>query len=136
MSFVSDFIRARHTLPDLQSATWLLRAALGAFIIYQGVTKIPLAVGDAESFGVPFFLWALAAFGEIVAGILLVAGGFVRSLWGDLITRAGGLAIAVIVASVLVVVYWAPPLDLFLGNQFHLLLLVGGLYFALRGNAA
>jgi hypothetical protein len=40
----------------------------------------------------------------------------------------------VIVASVVYIAYWAPPLDLLLFNQFHLMLLAVGLYFALAGN--
>ncbi|MEM1160306.1 MAG: hypothetical protein AAGJ28_05185 [Pseudomonadota bacterium] len=124
------------SLPDLAGAHWLLRVTLAAFIAYQGYIKFPLLVGDAEGFGVPYFLWILAALGEIGAGVALIAGGFMRSWIGDVITRAGGAALALIVASVIVVVYWAPLMDLFIGNQFHILLLIGGLYFALRGNAA
>ncbi|MEM9139929.1 MAG: DoxX family protein [Pseudomonadota bacterium] len=136
MSAVDTLVRAGRTLPDLQPAHWLLRAALASFIIYQGLSKVPLSADDADSFGVPLFMWAGAAMGEFLAGVLLIAGGLARNWIGDVATRAGGLMIAVIVASVIVWVYWAPPMDIFLGNQFHLLLLVGGLYFAFRGNSA
>ncbi|MEM9063597.1 MAG: hypothetical protein AAGD13_24320 [Pseudomonadota bacterium] len=136
MSTMTALLRTGQSLPDIQSAHWLMRAALAAMIAYQGLTKFPLAASDAASFDVPFILWIMAAVGEVAAGIALIAGGFGRTWIGDLVTRAGGAALAMIVASVLAVVYWAPPLDLFLGNQFHILLLVGGLYFALRGNKA
>ncbi|MEM8970499.1 MAG: DoxX family protein [Pseudomonadota bacterium] len=136
MTAVDTILRAGRALPDLQPAHWLLRAALASFIIYQGFTKVPLSGDDAEAFGVHVLMWASAAMGEFLAGILLIAGGFTRHWIGDIITRAGGLILAAIVASVIVWVYWAPPIDIFLGNQFHLLLLVGGLYFLLRGNSA
>lgn len=98
--------------------------------------KAPLSADDAAAFGVPLAMWGLAAMGEIIAGAVLILGGFFRNWIGDLMTRFAGAAIAAIVAGVLIVAYWAPPLDILLYNQFHVLLLVGGLYFALRGNRA
>ncbi|MEM0922178.1 MAG: hypothetical protein AAGI13_03990 [Pseudomonadota bacterium] len=136
MNTVVSVLRGERMLPDLQAAHWLLRIALAAFIMHQGFLKAPISVDEAASFGVPVLLWVAAALGELAAGLALIAGGFLQTRLGDLITRVGGATLALIVASVVVVVYWAPPMDLFLGNQFHLLLLVGGLYFALRGNAA
>ncbi|MEM1385506.1 MAG: hypothetical protein AAF713_06035 [Pseudomonadota bacterium] len=136
MNTMVSVFRGERMLPDLRGAHWLLRAALAAFIMYQGFSKAPISPDDAASFGVPVLLWIAAALGELVAGAALIFGGFLTNRIGDLITRAGGAMLALIVASVLVMVYWAPPLELFLGNQFHLLLLCGGLYFALRGNAA
>ena len=62
-----------------------------------------------------------------------------RNPIGDLLTRAGGLTIAFITFSVLVVVYQIftlTPDIIWLSNQLHLLLIAGGLYFAARGNAA
>lgn len=136
MTAIDTFIRTGRTLPDLAGAHWLLRIALSAFIAYQGYIKFPLLAADAEGFGVPYTLWILAALGEIGAGMALIVGGFSRTWIGDLATRTGGAVLALIVASVLVVVYWAPLIDLFIGNQFQILLLIGGLYFALRGNSA
>ena len=135
MNAVYTWGRISRSLPDVHPAHWLLRGVLAAVIANQGVIKFPLTAADAESFGVPFVLWAMAAFGEIAAGTALIVGGFLRNGIGDVITRIGGLFLAAIVGGVLVVVYWAPPLDLFLANQFHLVLLAGGLYFLFRGNS-
>lgn len=122
--------------PTLPQAHWLLRLPLAGIMIQQGMMKFPLAEADATTFGVPLFLWALAAVGELAVGVGLLIGGVLRGWVGDLVTRAAGAAMAIIVASVLVVAYWAPPIDILLYNQFHVLLLVGGLYFALRGARA
>ncbi|MEM9047483.1 MAG: hypothetical protein AAGC92_02080 [Pseudomonadota bacterium] len=133
---LTGFVRTDRALPDIRWAHWFLRILLAAVIMREGFNKTPIAADDAASFGVPVLLWALAAVGELVAGFLLIAGGLIRTSFGDLVTRTGGALIALIVASVLMMVYWAPPVELFLYNQLHLLLLAGGLYFAFRGNAA
>ncbi|MEM9813420.1 MAG: hypothetical protein AAF913_12180 [Pseudomonadota bacterium] len=135
-SNITHWLRSAPALPDIRAAHWILRALMAAIIIREGVAKAPITAEGAEAFGVPLILWGMAAFGEIVAGSLLLIGGAIRTRTGDLMTRAGGLFLAVIVASVIAVVYWAPPVELFLYNQLHLMLLTGGLYFAFRGNAA
>ncbi|MEM0989500.1 MAG: hypothetical protein AAGK00_11505 [Pseudomonadota bacterium] len=136
MTTMAMIARARQELPAVYSAHWLLRLPLAAIILLQGYDKVPLSADDAAAFGVPVLLWAMAAFGEILAGLLLIAGAFVRTWIGDLMTRAAGAMIAAIVAGVLVTVYWQPLIDMVLYQQFHMLLLVGGLFFALRGNKA
>jgi putative oxidoreductase len=125
--------RTAHALPRAAFAHWLLRLPLAGVLLQYGIGKFPLSEAEAAGFGVPLALWALAGLGEIGAGLLLILGGVLRGGAGDLVTRLAGAGIAVIVASVLYVAYWAPPLDLLMFNQFHLLLLAGGLYFALAG---
>jgi putative oxidoreductase len=127
--------RTAHALPRAAFAHWLLRLPLAGVLLQYGIGKFPLSEAEAAGFGVPLALWALAGVGEIGAGLLLILGGVLRGGAGDLVTRLAGAGIAVIVASVLYVAYWAPPLDLLMFNQFHLLLLAGGLYFALAGKA-
>ena len=136
MSMTDVFTSRRPQLPDIRGIHWLFRALIAAIILQQALLKTPLTPDAAEGAGVPFFLFALAAFGEYCAATALIAGGFIRNAFGDLLTRAGGLTVALITFGVLYVVYWAPPMDLFLANQLHLLLIIGGLYFAARGNAA
>lgn len=137
MTNASDFFdRTARALPRAQFAHWLLRLPLAGVLLQYGIDKFPLAATDAAGFGVPLVLWALAAVGEIAVGLLLILGGVVRGGTGEVMTRIAGAGLAVIVAGVVYVAYWAPPLDLLLFNQFHLLLLAGGLYFALIGNAA
>jgi putative oxidoreductase len=134
MTIASDvFARTTRALPRAQFAHWLLRLPLAGVLLQYGFGKFPLNPAEAEGFGVPLALWALAGAGEIAVGLMLLAGGLLRGWPGDLVTRLAGAGIAVIVASVVYIAYWAPPLDLLLFNQFHLLLLSGGLYFALAG---
>lgn len=128
--------RVRDQISQVEGAHWLLRLPLALYILQQGLMKVPLSADDAAGYGLPLFAWGLAALGEIVAPALLIAGGLFRNWIGDAMTRMAGLGIAMIVAGVLVVAYWAPPIDLILYNQLHVLLLVGGLYFAFRGNHA
>jgi uncharacterized membrane protein YphA (DoxX/SURF4 family) len=127
--------RAAHALPCATFAHWLIRLPLAGVLLQYGIGKFPLSEAEAAGFGVPLVLWALAGLGEIGAALLLILGGFLRGGAGDIMTRLAGAGIAVIVAGVVYVAYWAPPLDLLMFNQFHLLLLAGGLHFALAGNA-
>ncbi|WP_322888839.1 MULTISPECIES: hypothetical protein [unclassified Yoonia] len=134
MAYTTDMIeRTSRALPRGTYAHWLLRLPLALVLLQQGYDKFPLSADMAAGFGVPFVLWALAAIGEVGVGILLLVGGFLRGATGDLITRIAGAGLAAIIAGVIYVAYWAPPLELLMFNQFHLLLLAGGLYFALTG---
>ena len=126
--------RTARAVPRAAFAHWLLRLPLAGVLLQYGIGKFPLSEAEAAGFGVPLVLWALAGLGEIGAALLLLAGGVLRGGAGDLMTRVAGAGVAVIVAGVVYVAYWAPPLDLLMFNQFHLLLLAGGLYFALAGN--
>ncbi len=134
MTYTTDvFERTARALPRAQFAHWLLRLPLALVLLQQGYDKFPLSADAAAGFGVPFALWAMAAVGEIAVGILLLVGGLMRGALGDLMTRIAGAGVAAIVAGVLYVAYWAPPLDLLMFNQFHLLLMAAGLYLALMG---
>jgi len=112
---------------------------LAGIIFQQGFMKFPLVATTAESLGIPFALYALAAVSQIAAAVALVAGGFMRNLYGDVLTRLGGLAIAGVTLAVLIMVYsvftMAPEM-IWAVNKLHLLLVAGGLYFMARGNAA
>lgn len=121
-------------LPRAAFAHWLIRLPLAGVLLRYGIDKFPLSADVAAGWGVPLTLWALAGLGEIAAALMLLAGGLLRGAAGDLVTRAAGAMAALIVAGVVVVAYWAPPLDLLLFNQFHILLICCGLYLALSGN--
>jgi uncharacterized membrane protein YphA (DoxX/SURF4 family) len=129
------FDRTARALPRMSYADFLLRLPLAGILLQYGINKFPLSPDAAMGFGVPYPLWILAAVGEVAAGIMLLAGGLLRGSLGDLVTRIAGAAAAIIVAGVIYVAYWAPPLDLLLLNQLHLMMLAIGLYFALAGKA-
>lgn len=132
MANVTDFIdRSVRALPQTHHADWLLRLPLALVLLQYGFDKFPLSADVAAGWGVPLFLWALAGLAEIVVALMLLAGGMLRGQPGVLVTRLAGAGAALITAGVIVVAYWAPPLDLLMFNQFHILLLGAGLYLAL-----
>ncbi len=134
MANAHDFFdRTARSLPRLPVADWLIRLPLAGVLLQNGLQKFPLSADVAAGFGVPFPLWILAALGEIAVALMLVAGGLVRGALGEILTRLAGAGAAAIVAAVIVVAYWAPPLDLLMFNQFHILLICCGLYLALAG---
>lgn len=133
MVAVTDVIaRTARVLPRTRHADWLLRVPLAMVLFQYGFDKFPLSADVAAGWGLPLFLWALAGVGEIAVAALLLLGGFWRNRAGEVMTRLAGAGAAVIVAGVIAVAYRAPPLDLLMFNQFHILLLGAGLYLALK----
>ncbi|MEL7164272.1 MAG: DoxX family membrane protein [Pseudomonadota bacterium] len=119
------------SIPTIRSADWFMRIPLAAIIIEQGYFKLPGFVEQAESFGLPLILFGLAAFAEIAGGLAILLGGLIRNNWiSDALTRLGGLAIAIVVAGVIFMIYFGP----FAGWQLQGMLLAGGLFFLFRGN--
>ena len=87
----------------------------------------------------PYIVWWFVAYGELGAGIGLVVGGLViwNKLWpwvGDIITRFSGFTIGCIMTGVIWVGQPDSLMDVILYDNLHVLLWVGGLFFALRGN--
>ena len=118
-------------IPTIRSSDWFLRVPLAAIIIEQGSFKLPDMAGQAESYGLPLILFALAAFAEIAGGIAILLGGLIRNNWmSDMLTRLGGLAITTVVAGVIVMIYFGP----FSGWQLQGMLLAAGAFFLMRGN--
>ena len=124
-------------IPEFWLSHWLLRIPLAVVFIQQGLAKIPVTVDDAQSFELPYIVWWFAAYGELGAGIgLLVGGLFLYSWWswvGDLLTRFSGFVIGCIMTGVIWVGQPESFMDVILYDNLHVLLWVGGLYFALRG---
>ena len=124
-------------LPEFCMSHWLLRIPLIVVFLQQGLQKIPVTMEGAESFDLPFIVWWFAAYGEIGAGIGLLIGGIMMYSWwswiGDLITRFSGFVIGCIMTGVIWVGQPDSFMDVILYDNLHVLLWVGGLYFALRG---
>ena len=126
-------------IPEFCMSHWLLRIPLAIVFIQQGLSKIPVTVEDAESFELPYIVWWFAAYGELGAGVgLLVAGALATWAWGrdygDMLTRFCGITICSIMTGVIWVGDPASLMDVILYDNLHVLLWVGGLFFALRGN--
>lgn len=116
-------------------AHWLLRIPLSIIFIQQGLSKLPINIEDAQSFGLPFFVWFLVAWGELFAGIGLLVGGLIEKSWvADIITRFSGIVIVGIVSGIIIISKPESILDVLLYDNLHVFLYVLGLFFVLRGN--
>ena len=117
---------------------WLIRIPLIIIFLQQGIAKLPVTVEGAESFDLPYIVWWFAAWGEVGAGLgLLVGGLFPKKFFteiADLITRFSGITICSIMTGVIWVGQPESFMDVILYDNLHVLLWVGGLFFALRGN--
>ena len=124
-------------LPEFCLSHWLLRIPLIVVFLQQGFSKLPVTMEGAESFDLPFIVWWFAAYGEIGAGFGLLIGGIMMYSWwswiGDLLTRFSGFVIGCIMTGVIWVGQPDSFMDVILYDNLHVLLWVGGLYFALRG---
>lgn len=117
---------------------WLIRIPLAIIFLQQGISKLPFSADDAASFDLPVLVWTFVVLGEIGAGVGLLIGGLFpkKFLWelGDLITRFSGITICSIMTGVIWVGQPESFWDVLLYDNLHVLLWVGGLFFALRGN--
>ena len=131
-------------IPEFCFSHWLLRIPLAIVFIQQGLSKFPISVDDASAFDLPYIVWWFAAYGELGAGIGLLVGGLVAFTYlhldhrwvEDVITRFSGIVICCIMTGVIWVGEPDSLLDVLLYDNLHVLLWVGGLFFALRGRLA
>lgn len=135
MKSLSSFVK---NIPEFCMSHWLIRIPLAIVFLQQGLSKLPFDISDAEAFELPGLVWWFVIYGEIGAGLGLLVGGAVlikawRELY-DIITRFSGITICSIVTGVIWTSQPESLIDVLLYDNFHVLLWVGGLYFALRGN--
>jgi putative oxidoreductase len=127
-------------IPEFCMSHWLIRIPLIIVFLQQGLAKWPFSVEDAESMGLPAIVWLYVVLGEIGAGLGLLVGGFLptfRGIWkeiGDLLTRFSGIVVCSIMTGVIWMSEPESVTDVLLYDNFHVMLWVGGLFFALRGN--
>ena len=135
------------TLPDFSWSNLLLRIPLALIFINQGLAKLPFDPAGGAAFGISSLVWWFVAYGEVLAGTGLLAGG-VATLYrirdipyvaeiGDALTRFSGIVMCCVATGVIWVVLKPESLLTFiLTDYMHFSLWIGGLYFALRGNWA
>ena len=124
-------------------ATFLLRIPLSVMFLQQGLSKFPVNEITAEAFGLPFIVWWFVAYGEVGSAIGLIVGGIfgiiftkgIISSLADLLTRFSGITMTCVVTGVIWIMMPSSFMDVILTDYLHVSLYVGGLYFALRGNA-
>ena len=127
-------------IPEFCMSHWLIRIPLIVVFLQQGLAKWPIDAETAASFELTLLVWTFVVLGEIGAGAGLIVGGLLSHTkgllkeLGDLITRFSGITMASIMTGVI----WMSEPESFtyvlLYDNFHVLLWVGGMYFALRGN--
>ena len=129
-------------VPEFCQSHWLWRIPLAIVFIQQGWWKMPIDMAEAESYGLSYLTWWVVTYGEFLAGIGLLVGGVMNIQWmyevpdwvGDMITRFSGITICCIMTGVIWIGDPESILDVLFYDNLHVLLWVGGLYFALRGN--
>lgn len=129
-----------NSIPEFCMSHWLIRIPLIIVFLQQGLAKWPFSFEDATSMGLPAIVWLYVVLGEIGAGAGLLVGGFLptfRGVWkeiGDMLTRFSGIVICSIMTGVIWISEPESFTDVILYDNFHVMLWVGGLFFALRGN--
>ena len=116
---------------------WILRIPVSIVFIQQGLAKFPVTLEDAQSFDLPYLVWWFVAYGELGSGLGLLVGGVIARWWKeipDLLTRFSGITICSIMTGVIWIGQPESFLDVILYDNFHVILWVCGLYFALKGN--
>jgi putative oxidoreductase len=134
-------------LPDLSLSHILLRIPLALMFIGQGLSKFPFDPAVGAGFGLPALVWWFVCYGEVAAGIGLLAGGLATiprvrdipsvAVIGDMTTRFSGIVMCCIATGVIWTVLKPESLLTFIMTDYmHFSLWAGGLYFGLRGNWA
>ncbi len=127
---VNDFLKNFEALASL-----FLRLGISIAFIIHGWNKFPLPPqGLIEYFDLSPFLASFVALSEVSVGIILIIGGFIKNPYGNIITRFAGLAIIIIMVNIFVIAHqdWFITKKLFTSEQIFLL--IGGIYFLLKGN--
>ncbi len=141
-----DLILKRITtsIPEFCASHWLLRIPLAVVFIQQGLSKFPVTADDASTYELPYLVWWFVAYGELGAGLGLLAAAFMSlkaishlpyiSDCSDVLSRFSGITMCSITTGVIWTSQPESFMDVILYDNLHVFLWVGGLYFALRGN--
>ena len=144
-------ILSKIKIPEFCMSHWLLRIPLAIIFIQQGLMKIPVDIEEAASYGLSYLVWWFVAYGELLGGLGLIIGGLLNKTpatmeqifgvnliepWGDAITRFSGITLCCIMTGVIWIGEPESFMDVILYDNLHVLLWVGALFFALRGNHA
>ena len=116
-------------------ATWLIRLGLGIAFLIHASSKFPLPPEKLMTyFGFSDWLASFVALSELLAGTLIILGGFFHDAWGNVITRFAALMIVVIMIFAFGIAHqdWFITSELFTSEQAFLFLI--GCYFLIKGN--
>ena len=118
-------------------ASLFFRFGIGIAFIIHGLDKFPLPPQALiEYFDLSPALATFVALSELSAGFILIVGGFIKNPLGNMLTRLSGLNITILMISILAFAHqdWFITTKLFTSEQIFLL--IGGIYFLIKGNRA
>ena len=127
---INGFFANIDALPSL-----ILRFGVGVAFIIHGAKKFPLPPqGLIEYFGLSPILASTVALSELLTGLVLIISGFIKNPFGNMLTRLSGLNITILMISILIFAHkdWFFTTKLFTSEQIFLL--IGGIYFLIKGN--
>ena len=136
--------RITTNIPEFCASHWLLRIPLAIVFIQMGLSKFPVTQDDAAAYELPYLVWWFVAYGELGAGVGLLAAAFMSlkaishfpfiTDFSDMLSRFSGITMCSITTGV---IWTSKPesfVDVILYDNLHVFYWVDGLYFALRGN--
>jgi uncharacterized membrane protein YphA (DoxX/SURF4 family) len=118
-------------------ASLVFRFGIGVAFIIHGLNKFPLPPqGLIDYFDLSPTIASTVAISELLSGLVLIISGFIKNPIGNLLTRLSGLNISVLMLSILLFAHqdWLITTKLFISEQIFLL--IGGIYFLIKGNRA
>ena len=116
-------------------AALLLRLVIGIAFIIHGYGKFPLPPeGLVDYYDLHPLIASLVAISELSSGIILIISGFMKNPIGNILTRLVGLNIVILMVCIFAVAHqdWFITKRLFTSSQIFLL--IGGLFFLIKGN--
>ncbi len=116
-------------------ATLFLRFGIGIAFIIHGYGKFPLPPeGLVDYYDLHPIIASLVAISELSSGIILIISGFMKNPIGNILTRLVGLNIVILMVCIFAVAHqdWFITKRLFTSSQIFLL--IGGLFFLIKGN--
>jgi len=116
-------------------ASLFFRFGIGIAFIIHGLVKFPLPPQQlVEYFNLSPALSSFVALSELSAGLILIIGGFIKNPFGNLLTRLAGFMIVILMISIFAIAHsdWFITKKLFTSEQIFLL--IGGVYFLIKGN--
>ena len=118
-------------------ASLIFRFGIGIAFLIHGLNKFPLPPqGLIEYFDLSPVIASTVAISELLSGLILIISGFIKNPIGNLLTRLSGLNISILMTSILIFAHqdWLITTKLFTSEQIFLL--IGGIYFLIKGNRA
>ena len=118
-------------------ASLIFRFGIGIAFLIHGLNKFPLPPqGLIDYFDLSPAIASTVAISELLSGLILILSGFIKNPIGNLLTRLSGLNISILMISILIFAHqdWLITTKLFTSEQIFLL--IGGIYFLIKGNRA